>query len=148
MLAGQPPSFNAGSLPPSMQQQSQISGPNFPNQLQSPVLPPNFQGNQQYQPPSQPQFPLQPPVLPPSFSGNQHPQAQLSSLQPPIQPPNVLGNQQQFPSQPPMMTNGTSMFFTNLHFEIYTIFIYVRSIVSATSVFKLRITATIYSNAI
>ncbi|CAF3809866.1 unnamed protein product [Rotaria magnacalcarata] len=116
MLAGSRPSFNSGPPSQSMQQQPQALHPIYPNQFQSPTLPPNFSANQQ-----------QSPILPPNFSSSQHYQApmssnhqiqshtqhhtnnqQLSSSQFPSQSLNYTGPQQslqgQFSTQQPNLT--------------------------------------------
>ncbi|CAF3349507.1 unnamed protein product [Rotaria sp. Silwood1] len=77
MLARAPPPLNTSSFPPTMQQQSQSSSQRFPKQYQPPVLPPNFQGNPQYQ--TQPPISIQPPVSSPNFSSNQHYSAQMTN---------------------------------------------------------------------
>jgi hypothetical protein len=43
MLAGPPPSFNAGTMPSTMRQPTSEM---YSNQFQPPVLPPNYQPNQ------------------------------------------------------------------------------------------------------
>ena len=109
MLAGPPPSFTAGSLPSIVQPSSQSVSATFPNKFQPPVMPPNFSGNSQHQPPTQ--WSRQPPILPPSHSNNRSSPLHVS--------PNNLSNGtgSDYPSypQPGMITNGMSMLDTNLH---------------------------------
>ena len=86
MLAGPPPSFNTGTLPSTMQRQTELSSSMYPNQFRPPVLPPNFSNNL-YPPPQRP----------------------------PTHPSNVSGNQQQFHSEPATMSNGMGMYSTIFH---------------------------------
>ncbi|CAM4786840.1 unnamed protein product [Rotaria magnacalcarata] len=106
MLARPPVPLNPSAFPPTMQQQSQTTSQAFSNQYRSPILPPNFQENQQYQ--TQPQNPNQPPVLPPNSSGSQPYSSQNSLMHPLSHPPSSI-NQEQFHSQSPqMIPNGTN----------------------------------------
>lgn len=104
MLARPPPSVNAPTFPPTMPQQSQLPSQVLPNQHRSPVLPPNFQGNQYSQ------MPNQPPLLPPNLSGNQLYPPHSSSSRPSSHSPTSSVNQEQYHSQSSsMVTNGTGM---------------------------------------
>ncbi|CAF0839748.1 unnamed protein product [Adineta steineri] len=113
MLAGPPPTYNTGSIPPTMHQPpSQMHG----NQYQPPILPPNFQPNQQQFPPQTSMMNngmSQPSVQHPYLNQGPSPSTQPDISTPPIMNSQFQGTQPPLHNHPPSNMNGAPSYKQN-----------------------------------